>query len=83
MNIAPHDKNDNNNYNAIEYIDSSDSFIVYLVEIYNTNPLFNHSLHVGFLKFAVAKMSVTINPRYAHNVVNFYSMLEATSRKGF
>ena len=38
---------------------------------------------MGLLKDAVAKMSGMVNPRYAYNLVNFYSMLEATSRKGF
>ena len=38
MNISPHNKNDNNNYNNISEIDSPDSFIAYFMELYNKNP---------------------------------------------
>ena len=38
---------------------------------------------MGLIKTAFKKISGIGNPRYAQNVVNFYSMLEATSKKGF
>ena len=83
MNIAPHGKNDKNNYNTIADIDYLYSFITYFMYIYNKNPQFKNSLLVRFIKAAVAKMSGMENLRYDQNVVKFYSMLEATSRKGF
>ena len=83
MNIVSHEKNYNKKDNIIADIDSPDSFIAYFMELYNKNTPFNHFLLVGLLKDAVAKMSEMGNLRYAQNVVNFYSMLEATSRKRF
>ena len=58
-------------------------FIKSSVELYNTMSRLNNSLLVGLIKDAVEKMSGMGNPRYAYNVVNCYSMLEETSRKGF
>ena len=52
------------------------------MDIYNTEPQLKNSLIVGFLKAAAAKISGMGNPRYVMNVVNFYSMMETTTRKG-
>ena len=53
------------------------------MDIYNIKPQFKNSLLVLLLKAAVEKISGMGDLRYYNNVVNFYSMLEATSRKGF
>ena len=76
-------KNYNKNDNTIAYIYSPDSFISSFMDIYNIKPQFKNSLLVLLLKAAVEKISGMGDLRYSNNVVNFYSMLEATSRKVF
>ena len=71
MNIAPCDKNENNNDNTISDIESPDSFIASFMDVYNKNLQFNHSLLVGLLNSNVAKISGMGDPRCAHNLVNF------------
>jgi hypothetical protein len=63
--------------------DSPDVFLSKFLSLYKTNPEFASSLICGLLRAAVAKMSGQKNPQYATHVLNFYSMIETSSRKSF
>jgi hypothetical protein len=69
---------------TVDHMESPDKFLAGFLEMYSKHKeKFSMSLLHGLIEAAIAKMSGYANPEFAVKVINFYSVLEASGRKGF